>query len=48
MAPPGMKPAAAMASPKAHGGEARDAMAHEMGHGSGTDMPVHIEGIVFH
>ena len=36
----GMKPADAMAKPKAHGGDKSDAMAHEMGHGAGMDMQV--------
>ncbi|MBX9645663.1 MAG: heavy metal translocating P-type ATPase [Xanthobacteraceae bacterium] len=38
MASPAMKPADAMAGPKAHGGEKSDVMAHEMGHGAGMDM----------
>jgi P-type Cu2+ transporter len=38
MASPGKKPAGAMANHKAHGAEKSDAMAHEMGHGAGTDM----------
>src|SRR5450756_1865523 len=40
MVHPGMKPADAMAKPKAHGGDKSDAMAHEMGHGAGMDMQV--------
>ena len=37
-APAGMKPADAKSAHKAHGGEKRDAMAEEMGHGVGKDM----------
>lgn len=37
-APAGMKPADTKGEHKAHGGEKRDAMAHEMGHGAGMDM----------
>ena len=39
MAAAGTRPADAVANHKAHGGEKSDAMAKEMGHGAGKDLP---------